>query len=1219
MTTVPKTRVFLSYAHRDGSELANRLFHDLTREGYDVWMDKTRLKGGSVWTADVEHALEASDVVLALISRGAHVSDICRAEQLRSLRTGKCVIPVLVQPNVDRPLHLEAKQYRDLSNELTYDDEFRLLSEDIGHRAGSVLVSAYRHTYVTVPPLPPNYVERRNDLEALRRAVLDDGASRRVALTALKGMAGVGKTILAQALCLDETVQSAFLDGIVWLNIGKDPRDLLPLFREAGRATGDSLEAYDSVQSASNHLRNYLRHKAVLLVLDDVWDPHDAAPFMIDSPLSRTLITTRDARTAVSLGAQQRTLDVLTREQSLELIARWSDCPVSVLPPEANEIVRECGRLPLALAMVGALLRAKPERWQSMLHKLRHADLEKIRQSFPDYPHPDLLRAIDISLSALDERTRDRYLGFAVFPEDAGIPEAAIKTLWSLDQYEVEDMVDQLVDLSLATRDADGKLRIHDLLLDYLRHRLGAEKLCEAHNRLLQAYSGLCAGCWKDGPRDGYFFENLIWHMRKAERTDEAVRLICDFGWIDAKLHACGVISALTDYEWCPSVDQGPRLIQEALRLSAHVLADDPDQLPAQLLARLHPGQSSVTDALRNKIGAWHGAVWFRPLRDLLIAPGGSLMFSLVGHTARVRAVALTANGLRVVSGSDDNTLRIWDLKRGVLERTLNGHTDWIRAVAVLSDGETLVSASDDRTLRVWRIETGKEEYVASVHAWIRALVGLPGGKRVASVSDDRAVIWNLDSGTPESVLRNHRSEVNCIAVSPDGRLLVSGGNDRVLRVWSLDQGRSTRILRGHRAKVTSLSVTSDGKSVLSASADGSVLLWDLGHTEESPIAVIAQRVNGIRALTTLPDGTRAIAASDDHNLHVWNLTDGKERVLEGHSDCVNAVAVTPDGHFAVSASDDSSLKVWDLTRTAEPATPREHGDRVRAVGITPNGEIALSSSEDHTMRLWDMKSGTVLKTFENHHWVFAVSPDGTKVVSGGAWGGCRVWELQTAKQLLSFERHTDRIVSIAITPDGKQVLSSSDDSTLRLWSIDTGEEYFSIPVARYWPRTLAITPDSHYVIAGGAGTQLRLWDLCNAVEIRSYLGHTARVNSVGISSDGQSVVSGSDDHTVRIWELASAKALRVITGHLARVNAVTFSPSGKFVLSVSDDCDLRLWSVESGKCVASFTGEYPLLTCAISGRDPAVVAGDRSGCVHFFSLEGLSSPGWIGENVART
>jgi len=1159
---------------------------------------------------DVENALKESDVVLAILSRAASVSDMCRAEQLRSLRMGKCVIPVLAQPNVDFPLHLEAKQYRDLSNDLAYSDEFRRLCQDISQRAGSRLVSSYRHTYVTVPPLPPNYVERKDELETLRSALLDDESSRRIALTALKGMAGVGKTILAQALCHDETVQSAFPDGVVWLNIGKDPRDLVPLFREAARAIGDSLEGYDVVQSASNQLRNHLREKAVLLVLDDVWDPRDAAPFVIDSPRSRLLITTRDARTAVSLGARQQSLDVLTREQSLELLALWSDCPVSSLPPEANKIVIECGYLPLALAMVGASLRGKPDRWENVLSRLRNADLDRIRQSFPEYPHHDLLRAIDVSLEALEETVRVKYLDFAVFPEDTPIPEAAIKTVWNLDQYDVEDVVDQLVDLSLATRDNDGRLRIHDLLLDYLRHRLGAEKLLEAHNRLLQAYAIQCAGQWHDGPADGYFFENLLWHLRAAGRNDQALELISDFRWINAKLRASGVISVLTDYEWVSFAGQGPRLIQEALRLSAHVLADNGDQLPSQILARLQPGQSSVTDMLRTKTNEWRGAVWFRPLRQLLTAPGGSLMFSLVGHTARVRSVALTPNGLRAVSGSDDNTVRVWDLRRGMLERTLTGHSDWVRAVAVLPDGERIVSASDDRTLRVWGLATGKEERILTVHAWIRSIIGLQDGKRVASVSDDRAMIWNLDLAAVESIFC-HRAEVNCIAVSPDGQLLVSGGNDRLLRVCRLAENTSTRIFKGHSAKVTALSMTPDGQGVFSASADGSVRLWDLRREGKSVFHVVAHRVYGVRNLATVPDGTAVIAASDDHNLHICNLTDGKERVLEGHSDGVNDVAITPDGRCAISASDDNSLKVWDLTRSSEPAIARDHGERVRIVGVTPNGKIAISSSNDHTMRIWNMKTGNAISAFEHYHWLFAIAPDGTRVVSGGVWGGCRVWELQSGAEQLSFEGHTDRLIAIAITPDGKRVLSSSDDSTMRLWSIDTAEQYFCIKVPRYWPRTLAITPDSQYAIVGGSGTYLTLWDLRTGDQVKSYQGHTARVNSVAISSDGHFAVSGSDDHTVRVWQLDSRQMLRMIDGHLARVNSVAFSPNGRFILSASDDCDLRLWNVATGESVASFTTENPLLTCAVSPRDPAVVAGDRSGCVHFFGLEGIASADW--------
>ena len=129
--------------------------------------------------------------------------------------------------------------------------------------------------------------------------------------------------------------------------------------------------------------------------------------------------------------------------------------------------------------MVGAQLRGKPDRWKNVLHKLQNADLDRIRQSFPEYPHPDLLRAIDVSMEALDEDLRGLYLDFALFPEDCPIPEVTVQLVWRLNQYDTEDAIDRLVELSLATRDEQKRLRVHDLLLDYLRRRLGAVELVD--------------------------------------------------------------------------------------------------------------------------------------------------------------------------------------------------------------------------------------------------------------------------------------------------------------------------------------------------------------------------------------------------------------------------------------------------------------------------------------------------------------------------------------------------------------------------------------------------------------------------------------------------------------------------------------------------------------------------------------------------------------------
>jgi hypothetical protein len=261
MTDGAEAKVFISYAHHDGGPLAVRLRQDLIRQGWNVWLDSARLTGGVSWTVEIEVALDSSEIVLALLSRGSYLSDTCRAEQLRSLRRGKCVIPLLVEPDAERPIHLESKQYLDFSSAAYYDNAFAKLVESLREKNGATLDIRFHRTWITVPPLPANYIERSADLQSLRALVLRDGAPRRVALTALKGMAGIGKTVLAQALCFDEIIQAAFPDGIVWIPIGKDPRDPVPLLREAGKAIGDSLGGYDSVQSASNRLRNCLRDK----------------------------------------------------------------------------------------------------------------------------------------------------------------------------------------------------------------------------------------------------------------------------------------------------------------------------------------------------------------------------------------------------------------------------------------------------------------------------------------------------------------------------------------------------------------------------------------------------------------------------------------------------------------------------------------------------------------------------------------------------------------------------------------------------------------------------------------------------------------------------------------------------------------------------------------------------------------------------------------------
>jgi len=284
-----------------------------------------------------------------------------------------------------------------------------------------------RGKLIAVPDLPPHFLTRPDDLEPLKAAVLADvdrpvvvtGTARKVGV---QGMGGIGKSVLAAALARDDEVRHAFPDGVLWVTVGQEPA-LTRRQSQLAETLGDSPRSFEDVQQGKARLSELLADKACLLILDDVWQAEHAEAFDALGPRCRMLITTRDAGLITALGAAEHRLDVLSDEQARALLAEWAGQAVETLPPEARDVARECGNLPLALAMIGATVRGRPDRWGNALHRLRSADLEKIRRQFPNYPYPDLMRAIQVSVEALASDVQARYLDFAIFPED---------TLWIL-------------------------------------------------------------------------------------------------------------------------------------------------------------------------------------------------------------------------------------------------------------------------------------------------------------------------------------------------------------------------------------------------------------------------------------------------------------------------------------------------------------------------------------------------------------------------------------------------------------------------------------------------------------------------------------------------------------------------------------------------------------------------------------------------------------------
>jgi serine/threonine protein kinase len=293
----------------------------------------------------------------------------------------------------------------------------------------------------------------------------------------------------------------------------------------------------------------------------------------------------------------------------------------------------------------------------------------------------------------------------------------------------------------------------------------------------------------------------------------------------------------------------------------------------------------------------------------------------LTGHSGPVRAVAVTPDGARAVSASDDQTLRCWDLQTGQTTQVLRGHTGAVTGVAVTPDGYHAVSASDDKTLRIWDLQTGQSRVLTGHTDDVDSVAMLPGGRRFISGSHDGELrIWDVETGQTVGVLgpHTHAMVFDSLAATPDGRRAITGLTDGTLRVWNLGTGQAVSVLTGHTALVDSVALTPDGHRAISGSWDLTLRVWDLKTYQA--LRTLKGHTGAITDVAVIPTGSRAISASYDQTLRVWDLETGQTvLIFTENTSKFRSVAVTPDGRYAISGSIDGALRIWDLGAAGRP------------------------------------------------------------------------------------------------------------------------------------------------------------------------------------------------------------------------------------------------------------------------------------------------------------
>jgi WD40 repeat protein len=1190
-------RLFISYAHKDGKELAQMLASDLSHMGYQVWWDQSRLHGGASWSVGIEQGIDKAQIVLALLSNGSFLSDICRAEQLRALRKQKRVVPILVQRNADRPIHLETKQYIQFDDAAHYHVGLQELLRTLGTQETASLARKYETTYVTTPPLPLHFIPRPSQLKTLMDIVLSDASDSRISVAALRAMGGMGKTVLVQSLCNVQAVQDAFPDGVVWGKIGRQPTNLhlVEQIREIGKALGDNLARYDNLQGCTNQLRTTLRDKAALIVLDDVWDPRDIQSFIADAPRCKLLLTTRQRAVMTATGARECSLGGLESSQASSLLAKWSGTPVQHFPPEADEIIREVGGLPLALSMIGGQVQQGPDAWGRVSRRLRNAELEKIRLQLFDYDVADnVAKVIEMSVERLAPQDRERYLSMAAFRVDAPVSKQVLETFWGAAKDDVAETLEAWIDVSLASFDFDQKIILHDLQTDYVRGQ--QNNLSALHQKLVDAYRAHCSGVWSSGPDDGYFFTSIAYHLWESGNPEELSNLLASAEWIRLRIARGELDALLSDYEYFKK-DPAMHSIVGALRLSAHTLRSDPQALSGQLVGRLGAVDLPRVHQLLESTRQAEGEPWLCPFDASLTAPGGPLVLTMIagytnavsvtkdgkcavsgdasyfidvwdlergistarlsGHHGSVNTLVISPDGKFVVSGSDDEKLRIWDLTQKGVAHVLEGHTDKINCLALTADGKRAISASDDRTLKLWDLGDRREIYTLCEHSAPVSCVALtPDDKHAISGSEDGTLImWDLEGRKPVYVRGGLRTLIIGICVSPNGSAAFCACSDNTIKIWDVHKGRVTGSLRGHSDFVQAVSVSSDGKRLISASRDRTLRLWDL-ETHET-VMVLEGHTDNVYSVTVAQNFKRAVSGAADRTLRIWSL-EADEFACASKLSATRAVPLMIEGGRKISATFIRSQKMWSLGAQAGISSTSRWG---YITAVAAKGNRAVSRPDTHTLRLWDTESDEPIYTIKSptkeiKDKTVSLSRDGEYLVFGYYNGDIELWDLNRRALVCSFVGNSECGAS-AVSSDGKHVVAAYDNSELRVWDVDQHKAIWTFSDPEGWFTKLVLTPDLKYVVTGSARyPYLKIWDFV-LHEIRHMPGHRGRVNSLALTLDNKYVLSGSDDQTARLWELATGLQIAVF-GADSEITLCSTSPDSQMFVVVEKSGQLH-------------------------------------------------------------
>jgi WD40 repeat protein/serine/threonine protein kinase len=475
--------------------------------------------------------------------------------------------------------------------------------------------------------------------------------------------------------------------------------------------------------------------------------------------------------------------------------------------------------------------------------------------------------------------------------------------------------------------------------------------------------------------------------------------------------------------------------------------------------------------------------------------------------------------------------------------------------------------------------------------------------------------------------LCGHKGPVTCVAFSPDGTRIVTGGGDQnrafEAKVWDARTGMLLFDLKGLGPEVVgmnfpvvSVAFSADSKRIVAAGGDKTARVYD-ATTGALQLELTEQKPQKVYSAAFSPDGTR-IATLYRSGLKLSDARTGKA-LLEWSPGDGCRLAFSADGTRILTGGFGNAVKVWDAKAGKLLLEAKGMMNEESDVAFSPDGNRIVAGRVDGTARIIDARTGAALLELKGRPLVanttymttgvlcVAFSPDGTRIVTGGTTdsgvtGEASVWDARTGAELLQLKGHTDRVMSAAFSPDGQRIITGSVDGTAKVWDARSGTPRLQLERPK-GSQSAALSPDGTRIVTGGGFPrgEATVWDAGTGMPQFALKGIKGRVSSVAFSKDGKLIATGGVGTADKwpgaatVWDARTGAPLVELQGLKEPVKSVAFSPDGTRTLTAAEywnrgGAELKLWDATTGTVLLDLTQK----------EASGVYPGERGGSVAF-------------------